>query len=83
MNHCSYRFAYTDFVKLSGGLEALQIHKACKTYDIKSLMNISMSHMEKNVTCDDLWFVLDNLQGMNDAQKNRILAKADQVRIFS
>jgi hypothetical protein len=73
------RFAYTDIVKLNFSLEALQMYKTCKTYDIRSLLNISMGYMEKSLTSEDLWFVLDNLQGLSDVQKARILSRADQV----
>lgn len=67
-------------VKLNSSLEALQMYKTGKTYDIRSLLNISMSYMEKNLSRDELWFILDNLQGLSDAQKARILNRADHVK---
>lgn len=74
-----FRFAYTDEVKLEMTLEALQMYIACKIFDISSLLNISMKYMEDNLSSEDIWFVMDNLQELSDAQQARILKKADQV----
>ncbi|XP_065336047.1 kelch-like ECH-associated protein 1 isoform X2 [Cloeon dipterum] len=73
------KYAYTDEIRIKSIVDALDLIKLCKLYDVSRLKTNAINYLQLNINTNTVWLILDFFDELNKKEKGLLSKKIDTV----